>query len=172
MLLPIMDRELSVSAERLGLFVSAQVFGGLVGGLVIGWIADRAGPRTVIHLSAVVCGVVPALALVMALGLGAAGPALIPLGIALFVLIGAVGSTSFIGFMNYLMEVSPLDQRTSYVGLFNSLAGLLLVAPPFLGWLLQAVSYRALFLVAIAAAAGSLLVSLGLRVPPMKRQHP
>ncbi|HET6487871.1 MAG TPA: MFS transporter [Spirochaetia bacterium] len=164
-----MDRELSLSPDQLGLFVSSQVFGGLLGGLAIGWIADHAGPRTVIRLSGVVCGIVPCLALAMSLLPHALGPALVPLGTLLFVLVGVVGSASFIGFMNYLMEVSPLEQRTSYVGLFNSLAGALMVAPPVLGWLVQAVSFRALFLVTIVASLGSLLVSLGLRRPPRRQ---
>ncbi len=167
-----MDRELSLSADQLGLFVSSQVFGGLVGGLAIGWIADHAGPRTVIRLSGVVCGVVPCLALAMSLLPHALRPTLVPLGTVLFVLVGVVGSASFIGFMNYLMEVSPLEQRTSYVGLFNSMAGALMVAPPVLGWLVQAVSFRALFFVTIAASLGSLLVSLGLRRPPRREERP
>ncbi len=158
-----MDRELSVSAERLGLFVSAQVFGGLIGGLAIGWLADHAGPRTVIRLSAVFCGLVPCFALAMTVLRGSSGSLLIVPGTLLFVLIGAVGSTNFIGFMNYLMEVAPVEQRASYVGLFNTLTGALMVAPPLLGWLLEAASFSALFVVAIAASAGSLLVSMGLR---------
>jgi MFS family permease len=164
-----MDRELSANAERLGLFVSAQVSGGLIGGLAIGWLADHAGTRTAIRLSAVVCGVVPCLAIGMSFLRGGSGLALLILGVALFVLIGAVGSTNFIGFMNYLMEVAPLEQRTSYVGLFNTLTGALMVVPPFLGWLLQVASFRALFVVALATSAGSLLVSLTLSKPVRAR---
>ncbi len=160
-----MDHELSVSAERLGLFVSAQVFGGLGGGLAIGWIADHAGPRMVIRLSAVISAVVPLMALAMSALRGALGPAILPLGAALFVLIGVIGSTSLIGFMNYLMEVAPLAQRTSYVGLFNSLAGVLMVGPPLLGWLLQTASYGVVFALAAAASGGAFIVSLRLHRP-------
>jgi len=76
-----------------------------------------------------------------------------------------VSSTNTIGFMNYLMEAAPLEQRTLYIGLFNFIAGAILVVPPLLGWLLQAVSFTVVFFIAMAASIGSLLMSLGLRKP-------
>jgi MFS family permease len=160
-----LDRQLSVSAERLGLFTSAQVFGGLAGGLVIGWIADHRGPRTVIRLSAVICACIPLMALLMLPLHDILGEGLVSAGVGLFVVVGGVSSTNLIGFMNYLMEAAPLEQRSLYVGLFNTLAGAILVVPPLLGWLLQAASFPVVFLLAMAASLGSLLVSLGLRRP-------
>jgi len=160
-----MDGILSMSPERLGLLTSAQVFGGLVGGLAIGWIADHVGTRPVIRLSAVIGATVPAIGLVMLALRASLGQALLYPGVAIFVLVGVVSSTNLIGFMNYLMEVAPLEQRTSYVGLFNTVAGILLVFPPLAGWLLEAASFGLLFALAIVAGAASLLVSLGLRRP-------
>jgi MFS family permease len=164
-----MDRELSVSAERLGLFTSAQVFGGLVGGLAIGWIADHRGPRSVIRLSALVCAVIPGIALLMGPLRAALGDGLVAVGVVLFVILGAVSATNMIGFMNYLLDIAPLDKRIVYVGLFNTLAGAVLVVPPFLGWLLQAASFTAVFAIAIAASLGSFIVSLGMRQPARPR---
>jgi MFS family permease len=160
-----MDSQLSLSAERLGLFTSAQVFGGLVGGLLIGWIADRRGPRTVIRLSAVVCAGIPLIALLMLPLHSFLGEGLVVAGTVLFVIIGGVGATNLIGFMNYLMEHAPLEQRALYTGLFNTLAGATLVVPPFLGWLLQAASFPAVFALVMAASIGSLVASLGLSKP-------
>jgi hypothetical protein len=70
-----------------------------------------------------------------------------------------------IGFMNYLLEVAPLERRTTYVGLFNTLAGVLLVAPPLAGWVMQAASFQVLFTAAVVAAALCLVMSLGLARP-------
>ncbi len=160
-----MDGQLSVSAERLGLFTSAQVFGGLIGGLAIGWIADHKGPRTVIRLSAIICAVIPLIALLMLPLHAVRGEGLVFAGVVLFVILGSVSATNIIGFMNYLMEVAPLAQRTLYVGLFNTIAGAILVVPPLLGWLLQAASFPVVFVLAIVASIGSYVASLGLRKP-------
>jgi MFS family permease len=160
-----MDEQLSVSAERLGLFTSAQVLGGLIGGLAIGWIADHRGPRTVIRLSAIICAGIPLIALLMLPLHSVLAKGFVLAGAVLFVILGGVNSTNVIGFMNYLMEIAPLEQRTLYVGLFSTLAGIILVVPPLLGLLLQAASFQAVFLLAMLASIGSFLVSLGLRKP-------
>ena len=160
-----MDKQLSVSPERLGLFTSAQVLGGLIGGLAIGWIADHRSPRTVIRLSSIICAGIPLIALLMIPFHSILGESLIFAGAGLFIILGGVSSTNLIGFMNYLMEVAPLPQRTLYVGLFNTIAGAILVVPPLLGWLLQAASFQVVFILAMAASIGSLLVSIGLRKP-------
>jgi MFS family permease len=76
-----------------------------------------------------------------------------------------VSATNLIGFMNYLMEIAPLEKRIVYVGLFNTLAGAILVVPPLLGWLLQAASFTVVFLIAMAASLGCFVVSLGLKKP-------
>jgi len=158
-----MDKALSIDPARLGLLTSAQVFGGLVGGLAIGWIADHVGTRIVIRLGAVVSGAVPAVGLVMLALRGVLGDALLYPAVVLFVLMGVVGSTNLIGFMNYLMEVAPLEKRTTYTGLFNTLAGVLLVVPPLAGWLLSVASFGLLFALAVAASALCLVVSLSLK---------
>ena len=112
---------------------------------------------------------VPATGLVI-LALGAsAGQLLLYPGLVLFVLMGVASSTNLIGFMNYLMEVAPLERRTSYVGLFNTVAGILVVFPPLAGWLLEAASFGLLFALAASAGVASLLVSLGLRKPTRAR---
>ena len=160
-----MDKTMSVDAEKLGLLTSAQVLGGLVGGLAVGWVADHVGTRTVIRWSAVVAAAVPGLGLAMvALG-PALGVGMLYGGVLLFVLMGLAGATNMIGFMNYLLEVAPLERRTTYVGLFNTLAGVLLVAPPLAGWVMQAASFQVLFTAAVVAAALCLVMSLGLARP-------
>jgi len=165
-----MDRTLSVSAETLGLFTSAQVFGGLAGGLIIGWIADRLGTRTVIRVSSVIGVAIPGLGLLMILCGSVPSVTLLAPGVVLFVIMGFVSSTNLIGFMNYLMETAPRDRRTEYIGMFNTVAGALMVVPPLAGLLLEAVSFGPLFILAAAAGLGSLLLSLGLRKPVRTRR--
>jgi MFS family permease len=160
-----MDRVGSISAEKLGLFTSAQVFGGLAGGLIIGWIADHLGTRTVIRASAVTGAAVPGIGLLMILLGTVPSEALLAPGVLLFVLMGFVSSTNLIGFMNYLMETAPRDRRAQYIGMFNTVAGVLMVVPPMAGWLLSSVSFGPLFALAVASSLGGFVVSLGLRKP-------
>lgn len=158
-----MDRTFSIGAETLGLLTSAQVFGGLAGGLVIGWIADRLGTRTVIRVSTAVGVTLPGLGLAMILLGTAPSGALLAPGVVLFVLMGFVSSTNLIGFMNYLMETAPRERRTEYIGIFNTVAGSLMVVPPLAGLFLGAVSFGPLFAMAAAASLGALFFSLRLR---------
>ena len=156
---------LSASPGRLGLLTSAQVAGGLAGGLAVGWLADHVGTRTVIRWSAVAGALIPGVGLAMgALG-SIRGSGFEALGVVLFFLMGMAGSTNMIGFMNYLLEVAPLPARTTYVGLFNTLSGVVLVAPPLAGWIVQAASYQLLFALAILGGIASLLAALGLSLP-------
>jgi MFS family permease len=164
-----MDKAMSVDPARLGLFTSAQVFGGFVGGLAIGWLADHAGTRMVIRLSGAIGGIVPALALLMLAVRGLPAAGLVYPAVVLFVLMGAVGSINTIGFMNYLMEIAPLEQRPSYLGLFNTLAGALLVIPPLMGWLLSIASFGLIFALAMAACILCILLSLSLKKPSRAR---
>ena len=50
-----------------------------------------------------------------------------------------------LGFYNYLLEIAPDDLRPSYIGLGNTIMGILTLAPTVGGWLLEATSYTVLF---------------------------
>jgi hypothetical protein len=50
-----------------------------------------------------------------------------------------------LGFYNYMLEIAPNDQRPVYIGLGNTIMGLLTLAPTLGGWLLERTSYTVLF---------------------------
>jgi MFS family permease len=159
----LMGQVFGLGQEWIGLFLSAQLFGGLVGGLVVGWVADHLGTRTAIRLSGIVGAALPAITLGLLATGSVSGPAVPYVGSLLFLLVGLIGSANMIAFVNYLLEVAPLERRTTYVGLFNTLAGALLVVPTLAGWFLQVTSFGALFGVALVLSATCVLVSIGLR---------
>jgi MFS-type transporter involved in bile tolerance (Atg22 family) len=83
-----------------------------------------------------------------------------------FVLIGANFSGHMQGFMNFVLEMSPPDERPVYVGLYNTLAGTLVIIAPLLGGvLLQGTSYPILYGAAALGIAASLLMSFKLAEP-------
>ena len=159
------QRDFALGQERLGLFLTAQVFGNLIGGLCVGWIADRIGTKPVMRLSAVAAAVVPATGLAMLTMRATSPDLLLAVGTLIFVLMGIVGSANMIGYINYLLEVAPLQTRSTYVGLFNTLAGMLIIIPPLAGWLLDATSFFVLFVATIVFAGISLVATFGLREP-------
>jgi len=64
--------------------------------------------------------------------------------------------------MNYILELAPPAQRPTYMGLSNTLGGVLVVVPMLGGWLLQATSYPVLFAAAAVGPAVAWGIALGL----------
>jgi MFS family permease len=165
------SQEFGLGEAWLGPFVSAQVFGSLAGGLAIGYVADRFGTRVVLGLHAALGALVPVVGLGMLLAREvapgfASSPAVSSAALALFVALGVLSTAGMIGYMTYLLEIAPAAERATYVGLFNTLVGVVLLAvPPLAGWFLVATSFGALFVVTILAALLCLVASRGLREP-------
>lgn len=155
---------LRISYENVGFFISAQVLGGIVASVAMGYLNERSGSKIVTHMT-------------IALGLGTPILALIihyypPQAVMVtyvyalvFFLIGANYSGYMQGFMNLVLEMSPPDERPAYVGLYNTVGGAVLVAPLLGGWLLQTTSYPVLFVAAASGAAASLILSFLLVEP-------
>ncbi len=146
--------------ETLGLFISAGVVGNFVGGALLGPLGDRRGSAAVIRVVMGARCLCPLLALLTP-PLAALHPWLAPGAfVLLFALVGMATGSYQVGYMNYLLEIAPPDERPMYVALANTLNGLLVVAPLLAGWLVGALSYEFLFAVALAAAMVGVGVAL------------
>ena len=143
------SRVLPFGPEYVGLFLSAQVLGGVVGGFLLGQLADRRGAQSAIRAGVAIAALSPGLALVTHFAGAALGALLLYATAATFVAIGVTFSSYLLAFMNYVLEIAPPDDRSTYAGLFNTINGTLLFAPAFAGWFLEATSYPALFAVAL-----------------------
>jgi MFS family permease len=140
-----------------GVFLSAQVVGGILSGLVMGYISERRGTRAVIRFSAWMAMGTPLLALgVSWLHLLLPAVLLLYVYALIFVVLGALGNANMAGFMNYILEIAPAADRPAYVGLANTLGSLVLAAPFLGGWVLQISSYTVL----LAATAAICLMGL------------
>ena len=143
-----------------GRFVSAQMIGGVIGGIGLGWLGTRRGPRPVILLSCITALASPLLALAIHL----TGQAALPLTYLLvYVFLGVYNGSLMTGHFNYLLEIAPPDQRALYVGLSNTLAGVLMPVSFLGGVLLRATSYPLLFAITAGGVSLGLLASLRLR---------
>lgn len=155
---------LRISHENVGFFVSAQVLGGIVASLAMGYLNERSGSKIVTHVTIALGLITPILALIIHYYPPQAGMVTYVYALVFF-LIGANYSGYMQGFMNLVLEMSPPDERPAYVGLYNTVGGAVLVAPLLGGWLVQTTSYPVLFVAAASGAAASLILSFLLVEP-------
>jgi MFS family permease len=158
--------ELGMATETIALFITAQTVGSIAAGLILGYLNERWGSRIVIQVSRVLSLAQPLLALTCAglysfLGADLASQYVSPAVYAIvFLLMGIINSSMMPGFLSYLVDMAPEQERPVYIGLCNTLSGLLMVVPLAGGWLLEATSYSVLFIAAAAGSALSLLFAM------------
>lgn len=155
--------KLGLGAASVGIFTAAQVAGGIACAPLVALLAERRGTTAVIRVGAALGLILP----LTALGMLAAGPRMpmeprLALFGLVFVVMGAMSNSVAAGFMNYLLDYSPVETRTTYVGFANSFNGLILVFPLIGGWILGRFSWVPLFCVAAAAAFAGFTASFGM----------
>ena len=154
--------ELGMAAETIGLFITAQTVGSIAAGFVLGYLNERWGSRIVIRVSRLLGVVQPLLALAFAMLHGLLGSISPPAYATIFLLMGIINSSMMPGFLAYLVDLAPEEVRPMYIGLSNTLIGVLTVVPLIGGWLLEATSYPVLFAVTAVGSVLSLLYALRL----------
>lgn len=157
---------LHLGPQSVGVFTGAQVVGGIASAPLMAFLSEKRGTRSVIRLVAILSLLLPILGLCLFLLKGVLGTTvLLGLSATIFFLLGGVNNGNMAGFNNYLLEHAPPVQRAVYVGLANTLNGLVLVAPVIGGWILSATSYPVLFAVTAAVSLAGLLGTTRLSPP-------
>jgi MFS family permease len=133
-------------------------------GALLGLVSDRWGPAATIRIGSAFTIAGPLFALVAHM---ADSGLLIRAYPVVYAALGVHYSSSMLGFYNYMLEIAPDDTRPSYIGLGNTIMGILTLAPTVGGWLLQATSYTVLF--GITAALVFLGFLMTLRLAPAMR---
>lgn len=144
----------------IGWFVSAQMVGGIVASIGLAWLHERWGPRAAIWAGGIATLISPLLALLIHLTGGGWLAQLYPL---VYFCLGITNNTWMMGMFNYLLEMAPEDRRPLFVGLYNTLGGVLVPVSFLGGVLLRFTSYPFLFAVTALGVAGGLWMSLRLR---------
>jgi MFS family permease len=151
-----------------GNFVAAQQVAGMVAGALLGLMSDRRGPAATIRIGSAITMAGPLFALVAHLADGGLLIRAYPL---VYVALGVYYSSNMLGFYNYLLEIAPDDMRPSYIGLGNTIMGIVTLSPTLGGWLLEATSYTALFAVTVALVLVGFLIALRLG-PAIRTTYP
>ena len=111
--------------DYLGVFVIAQVVGGITSNFLWAFVSRKFGSKSVVKLCVFMGSMIPVIALLIN-----------PLGpiwyILVFLLLGFITSGRNIGFEPYLLDIAPNEKRTIYLGIRGSL-NLLVVLLPLAG---------------------------------------
>lgn len=135
-----------INAADVGVLLGAQTAGALASNPLWGWLGDGAGKLAMLRTVAVVRMLPPLIALWLVWsGAGLAGFAF------LFVLIGAMMNGVTIGYLGYLMEISPDNRRPAYSAYFNALASPAALLPLLGAGFVSLLSIHAVFLAAMLA---------------------
>jgi len=140
---------LGFGIEDTGYFVSAQVMGSLVAGLLMGLVQDKWGPLTHMRILILVTVTPPLLALLAApmAALWAGGVWYVYL--LLYLCLGISFGTMGWPFFNWIMESAPDAERPLYIGLINTLSALTMLAPTLGGVIVRHASYQVVFALAV-----------------------
>jgi predicted MFS family arabinose efflux permease len=149
-----------------GYFVIAQTLGGVLGSLALGPVSERQGPLRVARIGALAAMTGPLYALITHLTGNSTLTLMYP---AVFAIYGIYNNAIMLGFTNYMLELPQEGMRAAYVGLSNTILGIMTLVPTLGGWLLDRTSYTVLFALTVGLASTGFLATLRLRPAPKIR---
>lgn len=168
------ERQLGAPATVVGVYISAMTIARFASNLFWSPLADRRGSRLVLQLSALIQMTVPLFALVLP-SILRWGPidSRIPSGSHLlaylfglvFVAYGLTNSGQALANMTYVLDFAPEQERTAYVGLINSILGVVAFIPLVGGTLLDYFGFQVLFSIAFLIDFAAVLASGALHEP-------
>jgi len=154
---------LNLPQSIVGSFVIALAVAGVVASAVLGLVSERWGPHYVIRIGSGIAMTGPIFALIAHLSGGGPLAQAYPV---VFIALGTVNSIRMLGFRNYLMGIAREGMRPAYIGMTNTISGLLTLTPMLGGWLLETTSYATLFGVTAVVVGIGFVLSLTLKPPP------
>ena len=143
---------LGFAPASLGMFAMVQTVSGILAGLWFARVSERSGNHRIVQIATLISVTGPLVALIFLIA-----PDLLwtPLYGWTFVSIGVFQTAQFVGFASLNVDLAPPGQRSTYIGLFNTVSSLVIVWPAIGGWILQRTSYDVLF----ALTAGCLVIA-------------
>jgi MFS family permease len=155
-------QELHYPEQTIAIFILAQTVGALLASVALGRVANRYGSQRVIQIGAAILLTGPLVALALIL----AGPNTTGLlrnaYLWIYFCIGLTDNLTVLGYLNYVLDIAPHNQRTIYMGITSTIGSLGVFGPTLGGWLLGATSYTVLFIVSLLLGIGALVMAFRL----------
>jgi len=161
-------RELGADDRIIGVFLAARTIAYLVANPVWARLSNRRGNRLVVLIALMFGVLMPIVALTIEPVLGGAGvpqAQWVTFYVPVFVLWGVFESGVGIGGINLLLDIAPPRDRAIYIGLTNSVLGVVLMSTSLGGVLADLVGLSGVFVVALLCYAGSLIAISRMREP-------
>jgi MFS family permease len=129
---------LQVNDVYIGRYLLFQVAGTISSNLLWGWLASRFGNKKAVEICLLLGGIIPLVALFIV----SLGPDFFAL---VFLLVGFVYSGRRVGFVPYLLDIVPENERPVYLGIRGTLNFLVVLLPLLGGVIIQLAGYSAVF---------------------------
>ncbi len=142
---------LQVSDVYIGRYLLYQVGGKIASNLLWGWVTGRLGNKKTVELCLLLGGIIP----IVALSIIHLGPDFFGL---VFLLVGFVYSGRRVGFMPYLLDIIPADERPVYLGIRGTLNFLVVLLPLLGGLIIHLAGYLAVFALVAAVMFSSFVL--------------
>ena len=139
-----------LSDSQAGLYATTMLIGQTAANVVFGPLADRHGHKLILEIALVLAG------LGMVTAILAPSPAWLYL---VFATIGAITASDIVSMIGIVMEFSGPEDRPTYLGLANTIPGLVAAASPMIGgWVASRTSYTTTFFAGAVCSAAALAV--------------
>ncbi len=152
----------------IGWYLTARIGSRLAFNLPWGWLSDRRGNRMVMRLLSLGYALTALAALALVAGVeklqwhGAWLPSLV---IPLYLLDGAIRPAQILAGSNFLLELAPEEERPLYLGLSNTLMGIVVLTSGMGGLLVDLLGFAGLFATALILALIAHILATGLPEP-------
>ncbi len=151
---------LGASKSIAGLYLTAQMIGYLGSNMLWGWLSNHISNKKVIILAALTSVMPPLISLTSAFF-----PISSVAYASVFLFLGMAESGIGMGFLNYILEITPERGRILSIGVMHTLIAPTVFCSALGGFLSQVFSSRLLFFIVCLTTTTSFLISLKLREP-------
>jgi hypothetical protein len=149
---------LGAAEGMVGVYLATRVVAQLLCNLPWGWLSNRKGNRIVMRLTSIGSGLTALLGIILVAVVGALQPqgAWLPyLALPLFFLNGAVLPASILSGSNFLLELVSESERPLYLGLSNTLTGVVVLISGLGGLVVDLFSFAGLFILVLGLCAAA-----------------
>ncbi|MFQ6618804.1 MAG: MFS transporter, partial [Fidelibacterota bacterium] len=157
---------LGIPIEMVGVYVAVEFIGYTSLNLVWAYISNNLGNR-IINIAISFTGILTPVIVGVASIYEMTG---YQYSIVFFVL-GVISSGLRMGGLNYLLEISPVEERPTYIGVMNTVTALTILLAPMGGLILDFTSFEVLYGIVLALALASAVSSLYLDEPRVTRRR-
>lgn len=150
---------LKVDQSFIGRYLIFSVVGTIISNIFWGFIAQKNGSKAVVRNCIFLGGLIPVLAILISMF----GPDWFAL---VFLLIGFIQSGREVGFDPYLLDITPDEKRTVFLGIRGTLNLLIILMPILGGMFIDIFGYYTTFgLVTLVMMSSFMILSFGKSVP-------